>query len=445
VSTPGAVAGRGRRVLARALVVVGIVLAVVSALANFVRYEALDDSQFNETSRLLIANEEIQSQVAVALVNGLYENIDVSAELEDELPANLQALAGPIAGISRELADRAAQKLLERPAAQALWVTALGVSHDRLVALLQGDTRLVDSTGGAVVIDLEPLVAQLAERFSFAADAISRLPPDAARITILESGQLDTAQKVTHWLEVVANWIWVLALAAWAAAIWLARGRRRVEVRAIAIGLVVTGFLLVALRTLLGNYVVDSLVQSESVKPAASEAWDIVTRLLAGSGWSLVIVGVVTLVGVWITGPGRRATAARGVLAPSLVRPEVAYGTAIVLYLLLLLWQPTPQLGRWLWVVVFAVLGGVGLEVVRRKAAHDFPDAGGRPSAVGQVTERVGDWWGERGRSDVAPQPANISAELERLTALHASDALSDDEFTAAKRALLNPPPAPPA
>ena len=106
-STPIAAAGRSRRVFARALVVVGIVLAIVSALANFVRYEALDESQFNETSRLLIANEEIQSQVAGALVNGLYENIDVSAELADQLPPNLQALAGPIAGISRELADRA--------------------------------------------------------------------------------------------------------------------------------------------------------------------------------------------------------------------------------------------------------------------------------------------------------------------------------------------------
>ena len=61
-------------------------------------------------------------------------------------------------------------------------MTALGVSHARLVALLKGDTKLVDSTGGAVVIDLEPLVAQLAARFSFAADVISRLPPDAARI-----------------------------------------------------------------------------------------------------------------------------------------------------------------------------------------------------------------------------------------------------------------------
>jgi len=73
--------GRGRRTLARALVVVGVLLAVVSGLANFVRYEALDNDQFRETSRLLISNEEIQGQVAATLVDALYTNIDVAAEL----------------------------------------------------------------------------------------------------------------------------------------------------------------------------------------------------------------------------------------------------------------------------------------------------------------------------------------------------------------------------
>ncbi len=429
--------------LARVLVVVGIVFIVISALAGFVRYEALDSGQFKETSRLLISNEEIQTQVAATLVDSLYDNIDVAAELEDELPDNLQGLAGPIAGISRELADRAAKELLERPTVQNVWVEVTGFAHERLVNVLEGETRLVSTTGGDVTLDLQPLVERLGDRFSFVNDLSERLPSDAGRIVILESDELKTAQDATQLLKVVATWIWVLAFASWAAAIWLARGRRRIELRAIAIGLVITGFLILVVRSLAGRYVVDSLVSSESVKPAVQEAWDIITRLLAGSGWSAVIVGLITLVGVWLAGPATRAAGVRNVLAPWLRRPELAFGAAALLYLLLLLWQPTPQFGRLLWVLVFAVLGAVGVELLRRQTAREFPDAVA-VDWVGAARERYDTWQEGRQARAAAQAPAATvgpSAELERLAALHASGDLTDEEYSAAKAALLMPPP----
>jgi len=427
-------------VLARALVVVGILLLVVSAVANFVRYEALDSGQFRETSRLLITNEEIQPQVAATLVDALYENVDVATELEDQLPDNLQGLAGPIAGISRELADRAARELLQRPSVQNIWVDSTVLAQERLVRVLEGKTRLVATSGGDVALDLRPLVTRLADRFAFVSNVSDRLPEDAGRIVILRSDELKAAQDVTQGLKVIAAWVWVLALAAFAAAIWLARGRRRLELRAIAIGFVIGGVLLLVVRSLAGRYVVDSLVSSESVSPAAREAWNIVTRLLEGSGWSLVIVGVVTLVGVWLAGAGPRASGVRQALAPWLRRPELAFGTAAFLYLLVLLWQPTPQFGRLLWVLVFAVLAAVGVEVLRRQTAREFPDAVG-VDWVGGTRERYEAWRVGRQAGHGATPPDGVAAEVERLAALHASGALTDDEFAAAKAALIMPPP----
>ncbi len=437
-------ARRARRVLARALVVAGIVLALVSALANFVRAEALDTDQFKETSRLLITTEEIQTQVAATLVDALYTNIDVAAELEDELPDNLQSLAGPIAGISRELADRAAKELLKRPAVQTVWVEVTGAAHEQLVKVLDGETRFLLTRGGDVTLDLRPLVTRLADRFSFVSNVTDQLPEDTGRVVILESGQLEAAQDVTQFLKVIANWIWLLALAAWAAAIWLARGRRRLELRAIAIGLVIAGFLLLVLRSLGGRYIVDSLVTSESVKPAVEEAWDIITRLLTGSGWSLVIVGIVALAGVWLAGPARRATGLRGVIAPWLRRPELAFGAAGILYLLLLLWKPTPQFGRGLWILVFAVLAAFGVQLLRRQTAREFPDAVA-VDWIGVARERYDSWQAGRqaraaGAAPAAPA-AGTASELERLATLHASGELTDEEYTAAKAALLMPPP----
>ncbi|MDH5333862.1 MAG: SHOCT domain-containing protein [Thermoleophilia bacterium] len=40
-----------------------------------------------------------------------------------------------------------------------------------------------------------------------------------------------------------------------------------------------------------------------------------------------------------------------------------------------------------------------------------------------------------------ATPPDGVAAEVERLAALHASGALTDDEFAAAKAALIMPPP----
>ena len=55
---------RWRPITARALVVLGVVLVVVSLFANFVRNEALDGDTFRDTSQELIANPAIRNQIA---------------------------------------------------------------------------------------------------------------------------------------------------------------------------------------------------------------------------------------------------------------------------------------------------------------------------------------------------------------------------------------------
>ncbi len=161
----------------------------------------------------------------------------------------------------------------------------------------------------------------------------------------------------------------------------------------------------------------------------ASNAYDILTRLLVGAGWTAVIVGLVALIGVWVTGAGVRATSLRRALAPYLRRPEIAFGALVVAYLLLLWWQPTPQFGYAINILIFFVLALIGLEVIRRQAAREFPDAeAGSPLAA------------IRGAFDSARKPAattDTTSELERLAGLHAAGELDDAEYAAAKRRLL--------
>ena len=104
VPTASASPSRVRIIGARALLVLGVLLTVVTILSTYVKREALDEGQFKQTSQQLIASPAIQEQVAATLVETFYANVDVSSELQAKLPENLQGLAAPIAGVSRPLA-----------------------------------------------------------------------------------------------------------------------------------------------------------------------------------------------------------------------------------------------------------------------------------------------------------------------------------------------------
>jgi len=198
---------RTRIIAARALVVLGVLLVMVSLLANFVRREALDRDTFRSTSQQLIANEDIRNQVAAAMVDQLYSNVDVAGVLQQRLPDNLQPLAAPLAGLGREAIDRGAQELLARPRVQSLFVDASSLAQAQVKRVLEDDTPRLETSDGKVVLDLRPLVVQLGDRFGFLGNLDQQLPPDAARITLLEADNLGTAQTVTQGLKVVADWV----------------------------------------------------------------------------------------------------------------------------------------------------------------------------------------------------------------------------------------------
>ena len=151
-------------IIARVLVVLAALIAALSLLAGFIRYQALDNETFNDTAAELIANKTIRDQVALTLVEALYENVDVQAALEERLPTDQQGLAGPISAVARELADRAAIRVLERPRAQELWVRSLSTTHEQLLRVLDDELTNVSTEDGVVVLNLQPLVVQLGER-----------------------------------------------------------------------------------------------------------------------------------------------------------------------------------------------------------------------------------------------------------------------------------------
>jgi hypothetical protein len=367
--------------LVRGLVVLGAILVVLSLIAAYVRFQALDSDSVEQLAGDLIADQQIRDEVADTLVDELFANVDVAAAFEQRLPPEQQGLAGPIASGVQLAADRLARELLERPRVQELWVASVRRAHENLINVLEGDTERIQTAGGAVVLDLRPLVVQLGDRVAILGNIGQRFAddPDAGRITILESDQLETAQDLTQLFKVLGLWLWIVPVILWAVAVWLAEGRRRDILRMIGISSIITGLLVLVTVRVAGSYVVDELATTESIEVAAGNAWDILTAQLRDGGITLVGLGALLLVAVWISGPSGRATETRQWLAPHIARAEIAFGGAALLLGLLVWWGPTVQTQRWQLILASAVVLALGIEVLRRQTAAEFPDSR-RPS-----------------------------------------------------------------
>ncbi len=364
-----------RAIGARVLTIVAILLALVGMLAFYVKHTALDEEGFETISRDMIENDEIRTQVAAKSVDTLFQNVDVEAAIAERLPPAQAGLAPVLAGLARSGADRAADAALERPRVQTVWVEVTTRTQRQLVRLLDDDTTFIKTEGGAVVLDLRPVVIELGDQVAVIGKVAERLPESSGRVAVIEESQLETAQTVTKILRAVADWMWLVALAVAALAVWLARGRRRLELRALAIGVLIVGLLMLAVRRFAGNYLLDKLAKDDAVKPAAHDAWDILTQTLADRAWAWIILGVITLFAVWFLGDTTPATRARRGAAPALESRPITYGIAAVAVLALVL--VAPQLSRgWLSALLLIGLVVAGIEVVRnmvqREAGQHF-------------------------------------------------------------------------
>jgi hypothetical protein len=371
----GATASRGRMIAARTLVIVGGLVVVLSLVAGYIRFQALDNGSVRTFADQLIANDEVRNQIAATMVDQLYANVDVGAALEQQLPQDQKGLSGLIASGLREFSDRAAQRLLDSPRAQEAWVNTIAFSHQQLLNVLEDDVRGTTTENGAVFLDLRPLIIQLGERVPLVARVAQQLPNDSGRIKIIEADQLETAQDLTQLMKVLGAWLWVVPVLLWALALWLARGRRRAILRAIAWTSMLAGLFVLVVRHVAGGYVIDSVAKTEAVKPAAQDAWNILTHPLADGGWTLLGLGAIVLFAGWLAGDGRIATSTRTELAPFIARWEISYGVALVLFLLLLLWQPTIQTTRVPLMLAAAIVLGLAVELLRRQVLREHPDA----------------------------------------------------------------------
>jgi hypothetical protein len=366
-------AGRGLRRTGLALIFVAALLAFLALPAVWLDRQALNTDNWTETSSELLESEAIRTQVASYLVEQIYANVDVQAQLAAALPPRAKPLAGFAAGGLQQFADSRVEDLLGRPRPQQAWEAANRRAHALLLTVLDGGGGAVSTTGGDVTLDLRALLAQTADRFGIGARLEGRLPPDAGQIVVLESNQLATAQDAADLLETAAIVLVVLALLLFALAIFLARGWRREALRACGFGLVAAGVAALIVRSVAGDYVVDALATTDAVRPAVEATWTIGTSLLDQAATATIWYGAVIVLVAWLAGPTRLATGVRRLKAPFLREPRYAWGGLAAIVLLLIAWGPTPATRSPVPMLLLIALLALGVEALRRQTAREFP------------------------------------------------------------------------
>jgi putative oligomerization/nucleic acid binding protein len=432
--------GRRRRVAVATLLVLGTLVAFVAVFSVWVNRQALNTDNWVNTSTRLLENEKIDEQLATFMVAQLYDNVDVQAELEGELPAQAKALAAPAAGGLRQLAERAAERALTGPRFQALWADANRAAHESLLRIIDGGGSFASTGEGEVTLHLGTLVSEVGQQAGLPQGLLEKIPPDAGNLTVLKSEQISTARRIAKVIRRLPVVLFILLALLYGGAIYLARDRRREALRSVGVGFAVAGVLALLVRSVGGNAIVDSLSTTAAVEPAAEAAWDIGTSLLVTVAWSAFAFGVLLFLGAWLAGPTAAARTLRREAAPYFrERRAAAYAFAAGVWVLLIAWAPVAAFRKPLGILVFAALFALGTELLRRQTLDEFPDAEPTPLSARLATTVQRSRRGREGLAGngAAPAEGDALGQIERLNRLRREGALTDEEFEQQKRKLL--------
>lgn len=430
---------RARSILVWVLVVLATLVTFGAAAEVWVKNQLLDTPAWVRASDKVLADPAVRTALADYIVDQVYSNVDVQQELSAKLPEDWQGLAGPLTAAVRGPLTGTVEKLLGSPKIIAIWHNVNTRAHETLVNVLEDKMKYGNSTDGKVVLDLGEVIRAVATNLGLPKSAVDRIPADAGQITLIQSSQLAAVQTTVKVLGVL-NWILLIVVVAlFGLAVFLARGRRRVTLRTVGWALIIVAFALIVVRIVTGNLITD-LISDPNLTPAGRAIYLIGSELLVSVAMTIATYGAIIILGTFMVGPSRPATAVRRFVAPVMNADTTAFWIgAAVLFAVVWMWEPTPAFSIWWSVLLLIIVAGLGLELLRRRSLAEFPDArvtvdteGVRRSASrmwGSVTSRV------RGTSGPSADPVE---RLRALQALHASGALTDEEYTKAKASVLD-------
>ena len=469
---------------ARVMIVIATLLSVVSLFAIWTNRQLLDAGNWANTSTELLQNKSVRTATAQYLTDQIYKNVDVQAEIQKALPDQAQVLAGPAATELRTLAQNGIDNLLGTSAVQDVWRAANKTLATQVIDVVnEKNTGFLQYQGNNIQLDLRQAAIEIGGKIGLKSQA-EKIPPGAASVTVFTAKEIGQVRSVARFLEAGAVIFPLLAVLLYVLIVAVSRGRRRRAVINCSISLIIASLIALATRGVAEGFFLNSLVPAGAQRPPAEATWTIATGMLASIASNTITIAIVVMLFTLLGGPYGWARTFREWVSPwTNSRPEVAYGVAFTLFLFFLVWGPLPATRQWVGVLVFAGLTAAGVWGLRSMTLQEFPNA-----SEDEVVERLKASWSEfratvstgiakgadsakgaakdikdraaesrAGSADDQPTEQIAGAEddtlvntkvqqasdepllegLERLASLHASGALTDEEFKAAKAKLL--------
>jgi hypothetical protein len=403
----------------------------------WVKRQILSTPKWVAASDKILAEPKVQEALSTYIVDQIYSNVDVQQELSDKLPEGWKGVAGPLAAGIRTPAATAVEKILSSDQVLKIWHTVNEKAHQTLVNVLEDKTRVGSTKDGQVTLDISEIVRIVGTDLGIPASVMDRLPADVGQITIFESSSLASIQRAVKIVNILGPILFVVIVALYALAVWLARGRRRLTLRNVGWSIIVVGLLLTTMRRLTGNYI-DSIITDPQYSVAGKIIFGILSELLFDTAWLLITWGAIIVAGMLVIGPNRIATWARRTAAPVLNADRTVFWVgAAVSYLLVLLIVPSPALRLWWSVIIIGAVVALGLEYLRNRSLAEFPDVQLDVDVDGMKNSVAKTWTTLTSRFSNRDADDHV-AQLQKLSEMHASGALSDAEYTAAKAKLLD-------
>ena len=435
--SPSLHSGRGRRIGIFLLILLASVLLFGTAADVWVKRQVLSTPKWVAASDKILAEPKVQEALSTYIVDQIYSNVDVQEELSDKLPEGWKGVAGPLAAGIRTPAATAVEKILSSDRVLKIWHTVNEKAHQALVNVLEDKTRVGSTKDGKVTLDIGEIVRIVGTDLGLPASVMDKLPADVGQITIFESSSLASIQNAVKIVNILGPILFVLIVVLYALAVWLARGRRRLTLRNVGWSIIVVGLLLTTMRRLTGNYI-DSIITDPQYSVAGKIIFGILSELLFDTAWLLITWGAIIVAGMLVIGPNRIATWARRTAAPVLNADRTVFWVgAAVAYLLVLLIVPSPALRLWWSVIIIGLVVGLGLEYLRSRSLAEFPDVQLDVDVDG-VKNSVAKTWTNIASRFTNGDASDHVAQLQMLGDMHASGALTDAEYTAAKAKLLD-------
>ncbi|MCY1136849.1 hypothetical protein OWR29_02485 [Actinoplanes sp. Pm04-4] len=320
-----------RRAAAAILVALAAFALVTSVVGFWAARTTLNTERWVATVAPLPSDPKVAAAVSAYATDQLFQIVDVEQRLRTVLPQQAAFAAGPIAGQLREQVDRTVGRVLTSDRFQVVWAELNRRVHQRMMAVLEGESDVVTAGDDHIDIDLLPLINQALRELSaqlptlfgktitlpdLSSGAIPEnlrarveeqvgvtLPANFAQFTVYDAGRLQAAQEAVVTAKRGLVLFGSLAVLLLIAAYVVSPRRRRTTVQ-FGLWLVVAAVVVTAVLRAVRRQVVEG-VPAGTYRDGVDAAVTTVFASLRERGTQIIWIGAILAVLAYLAGPGR--------------------------------------------------------------------------------------------------------------------------------------------